>query len=443
MTFDDFNLSNPLRNALADAGYAVPTTIQARAFGPIMSGRDVVGIAQTGTGKTVAYLLPTLRLWKFQKHRFPQVLILVPTRELVVQVVEEIERLTAYLNVAVGGVFGGTNMHTQKAVVDDGLDVLVGTPGRVLDLALHGTLKFKEIKRLIIDEVDEMMELGFRPQLSRIFDLMPDRRQNLLFSATMTPEVEQIIEATFNGPLFIEAAASGTPLDNIAQLGYRVPNFNTKINLLAHILADDTAFQKVLVFVPGKRLADVVFDRLEASYPNEVGVVHGNKSQNFRFRSLQNFQSGEHRILIATDLVSRGLDISDVSHVINVDTPELAEDYIHRIGRTGRADKTGTSITFTTEDELPYLQAAEILMGRQLEVLPFPTEVPVSDILIPEEMPQLRVHNVRVKLDTTEAKAFTERKNKKTVKNRYEIREERGRRGMRKKAGKKTKKWKK
>lgn len=443
MSFDDFNLNNPLRNALADAGLETPTLIQERAYAPIMSGRDIVGIAQTGTGKTIAYLLPVLRLWKFQKHRFPQIVILVPTRELVVQVVEEVEKLTTYLNVVVGGVYGGTNLSSQKPIVEDGLDVLVGTPGRVMDLALQGVLKFKATTRLIIDEVDEMMELGFRPQLIRIIDMMPEKRQNLLFSATMTPEVEAIIEDTFNGPLFIEAAASGTPLENITQLGYEVPNFNTKINLLEELMKDKATFEKVLVFVPGKRLADVVFERLDAKFPEEVGVVHGNKSQNFRFRSLQDFKSGDNRVLIATDLVSRGLDITDVSHVINMDMPELPEDYIHRIGRTGRADKPGTAITFTAPYEQTFLASAQELMSRQLDMHPLPESVEVSDQLILEEMPQLRVHNVRVKLDTIEANAFHEKTTKKTPKNRFEIREERGRRGMRKKPGKKTKKWKK
>ena len=442
-SFDDLNLSKPLRNALAEAGLETPTLIQERAFSPIMSGRDIVGIAQTGTGKTIAYLLPVLRLWKFRKDRFPQILILVPTRELVVQVVEEIEKLTTYMNVVVGGVYGGTNLSSQKPIVENGLDVLVGTPGRVMDLSLQGVLKYKAISRLIIDEVDEMLELGFRPQLTRIIDMMPAKRQNLLFSATMTPAVEAVIEDTFNGPIYIEAAASGTPLENITQLGYQAANFNTKINLLEKIVEDKETFEKTLVFIPGKRLADVVFERLNEKFPDEVGVVHGNKSQNYRFRSLQNFKTGEHRILIATDLVSRGLDISDVTHVINMDTPELPEDYIHRIGRTGRADKQGTSITFTTPDEQPFLDAAQKLMDRELEILPFPEGVEISDQLILEEMPQLRVHNVRVKLDTIEAKAFHDKTSKKTPKNRFEIREERGRRGMRKKAGKKTKKWKK
>lgn len=440
MRFSDLNLSTPLLNALADAELERPTRIQERAFPVIMSGKDVVGIAQTGTGKTMAYLLPCLRLWKFQKHRFPQVLIVVPTRELVVQVEEEVKKLSTYLTLAVGGVYGGVNMKNHVTLVEDGLDVLVGTPGRLLDLALQGCLKFKEIKRLVIDEVDEMLELGFRPQLTRLLDLLPEKRQNLLFSATMTPEVEAIIEQTFDLPEYIEAAASGTPLENIQQQYIKAANFNTKVNLLCHLLEDRSLYQKVLVFSPGKRLADLIFERIEATFPGEAALIHGNKSQNYRFNSLRGFQSGEQRILIATDLVSRGLDIQDVSHVINVDMPEIPEDYIHRIGRTGRADKTGAAITFVTEQETASLAAAEELMQQSVVQLPFPENVSVSDVLILEEMPEQRVANVRVRLDTTQAGAFHEKRNKKVKLNRHELREKRSRP---KPKGKKKGKWKK
>jgi ATP-dependent RNA helicase RhlE len=294
-------------------------------------------------------------------------------------------------------------------------------------LALNGSFKPKYIKRFIIDEVDEMLELGFRTQLNNIIDLLPPNRQNLLFSATMTPAVQTIIDTTFDYPVMIEAAPLGTPLENIKQWGYKVPNFYTKINLLKHILQDKDAFHRVLVFAPSKRLADVVFEQLEAAFPEETGVIHSNKSQNYRFASLRKFQSGEHRILIATDLVSRGLDLSDVSHVINIDTPEEPENYIHRIGRTGRADKTGTSITFTTEKEQPLLDATEALMKHQVEQIPFPEEVEISDLKIPEEEDNYVVRNVKVKLGTRSKGAFHEKKNVKKKLSREEIREKRSR----------------
>ncbi|MBB4077406.1 ATP-dependent RNA helicase RhlE [Lewinella aquimaris] len=436
--FSDLNLSNPLLNALADLGLEHPTPIQERAFSVIMSGRDVVGIAQTGTGKTLAFLLPLLRLWKFQKHPYPQTLIVVPTRELVVQVVEEIEKLTAYMNVVTVGVYGGVNLKVNAAAVEQGCDIVVGTPGRLYDLVVIGSLKFKALKQLVIDEVDELLELGFLPQLTKLFDLLPERRQNLLFSATMTEEVDAIIADTFDFPETVEAAPTGTPLENIRQLDYRVPNFNTKINLLRHLLGDSETYHRVLVFTPGKKFADLIFDRLDEDFPEQIGVIHGNKSQNYRFRSLDRFQSGEHRILLATDLVSRGLDLSDVSHVINVDTPDLPENYMHRIGRTGRADRTGTAITFTTEAELPHLESIETLMDRRVEVLPFPEEVEISDTLIPEEMPVSNQPIPEVKIQVSPEGAFHEKKelNKKRPMTRQELQKHRSKL----KSGKKRKK---
>jgi ATP-dependent RNA helicase RhlE len=439
--FTDFNLSKSQLKSLADAGLETPTPIQERAFSVIMSGKDVIGIAQTGTGKTLAYLLPVLRMWKFQKHRLPQVLIMVPTRELVMQVVEEIERITSYQNVVAVGVFGGVNMKRHQAAIEDGLDVLVGTPGRIFDLALQGSLRFKEIRHLILDEVDELLALGFRPQLTKIIDILPKKRQNLLFSATMTEDVQEVIDTTFDYPVIIEAARVGTPLENIAQAVYNVPNYKTKLNLLQHLLLDKETYQRVLVFAPSKRLADMAYEQLLVDFEEEMGVIHGNKSQNFRFESLRKFHAGEIRILIATDLISRGMDIDDVSHVINLDTPTTAEDYIHRIGRTGRADKDGIAITFVREEEQELLQAAEALMQKTVEVLPMPEEVEVTEELIPEEMPNLRVPNVRVKMAPRGEGAFHEKKYKNTKVNltRRELEEKRGR----KKADRRSKKKKK
>ena len=442
MKFTDFNLSKSQLKSLADAGLETPTPIQERAFPVIMSGKDVIGIAQTGTGKTLAYLLPVLRMWKFKKHRLPQVLIMVPTRELVMQVVEEIERITTYQNVVAVGVFGGVNMKRHQAVVEDGLDVLVGTPGRIFDLALQGALRFKEIRYLILDEVDELLALGFRPQLTKIIDILPKKRQNLLFSATMTEDVQEVIDTTFDYPVIIEAARVGTPLENITQSVYHVPNYKTKLNLLQLLLQDKETYQRALVFAPSKRLADMAFEQLTPDFEEEIGVIHGNKSQNFRFEVLRKFHAGEIRILIATDLISRGMDIDDVSHVINLDTPSPAEDYIHRIGRTGRADKEGAAITFVTDEEKAWLQAAEELMQKTVEVLPMPEGVEMSEELIPEEMPNLRVPNVRVKMAPRGEGAFHEKKYKNTkVKlTRRELEEKRGRKKADNRNNKKKKK---
>ena len=389
MTFEELNLGKPLMNALNDLGFVHPTPIQAEVYSTILSGKDVVGIAQTGTGKTFAYTLPVLRHLKYSEQKHPRILVLVPTRELVVQVVGEMEKLTTYMSTRIKGVYGGTNINTQKQNVYDGCDVLVATPGRLLDLALSGVLRLKSIQKLIIDEVDEMLNLGFRTQLTNLLDILPEKRQNLLFSATMTADVEAIIEAFFNQPEKFSIVPEGTPLDNIEQRAYHVPNFFTKINLLEHLLAHDEEMQRVLIFVESKRLADRMEEKIAENFPDQIGVIHSNKSQNYRLRSIERFQKGEYRILIATDLIARGIDFEGITHVLNFDTPEFAENYMHRIGRTGRAEAKGISITFINEVEEEYQAAIERLMNYKIPLFDIPADVEISDLFTPEEQPNL------------------------------------------------------
>jgi ATP-dependent RNA helicase RhlE len=411
-TFADLNLSTPLFNALNDQGITHPTPIQERAFSAMMAGNDVVGIAQTGTGKTIAYLLPCLRLWKFSKDKLPQTLILVPTRELVVQVVEEINKLTTYMNIVAVGVYGGANIRTQKDAIYKGLDILVATPGRLLDLALDGTLKTKTIKRLVIDEVDEMLSLGFRPQLERIFDVLPPKRQNLMFSATLSDEVDALITNYFRTPLRIEAAPTGSPLENINQVAYQVPNHNTKLNLLNHILGLE-GMERVLLFAGSRKLADKLYEHLESEFPGEAGVIHSNKAQNTRFRAVENFAEGKQRILIATDILSRGIDITGVSHVINFDVPDVMENYIHRIGRTGRAESKGDSITFIREKDSEMISQIEEYMNMEIPRKPFPDEVEISEVLIGDELERVNMPGSKVKIKKYESgPAFHEKKEK-------------------------------
>lgn len=385
MTFEDLNINNPLRNALADLEYINPTPIQREAFSVIMSGKDIVGVAQTGTGKTFAYLLPLLRMLKFSTDGHPRIAILVPTRELVVQVVQEVEKLSKYMTARVVGVYGGTNINTQKQTVHEGLDIIVATPGRFYDLALTRAFKTKHLKKLVIDEVDEMLNLGFRVQLKNILELLPERRQNLLFSATLTEDVETLINDYFYQPLKVEIAPHGTPLEQIQQQGYFVPNFNTKSNLLKLLLQNNPKLEKVLVFISTKRLADKLHARMSADFPEKIGVIHSNKSQNYRLRMVDEFAEGKLQVLIATDIIARGLDISGVSHVINFDMPETPADYIHRIGRTGRADLKGTAISFISERENEEHEAVEALMEKEIIMLPNPEDLEVSDMLIEEE----------------------------------------------------------
>ena len=389
MTFADLNLNTPLLTALNDLGFTTPTTIQQRVFSVVMSGRDVCGIAQTGTGKTFAYLLPCLRQWKFSKDKSPQILIIVPTRELVAQVVETVKTLTAYMSLIVVGVYGGVNINTQQTEVMKGVDVLVATPGRLYDLAMNGAFKTKTIKKLVIDEVDEMLNLGFRTQLKNILDFLPPKRQNLMFSATITDEVEALINIYFNDPVRVEAAPTGTPLENIIQTGYEVSNFYTKVNLLELLLTEDKTMTKVLVFAATKQLADQLYEQLETKFPGTAGVIHSNKEQNHRFNTVKQFKEGNYRFIIATDIVARGIDVAEVTHVINFDVPDVPENYIHRIGRTGRADKKGIAITFITEKEKLLLTAIETLMKYQVPIIPLPDNLTISDELTEDEKPKI------------------------------------------------------
>lgn len=419
MTFQELNLNTPLYNAIDDLGFTTPTPIQEQAFNVVASGRDVVGIAQTGTGKTFAYMLPILKNLKYSQQETPRVLVLVPTRELVVQVVDEIEKLSKYINNRVLGVYGGTNINTQKQAIAQGIDILVATPGRLYDLALSRVLQLKSIQKLVIDEVDVMLDLGFRHQLINIFDILPERRQNIMFSATMTQDVDLLINDFFKSPERVSIAISGTPLDNIAQTRYNVPNFYTKVNLLTHLLNDTEQFNKVLIFVGFKRMADRLFDRLDVFFHDELCVIHSNKTQNYRLRSIEQFRNGENRILIATDVMARGLDIDNISHVINFDTPEYPENYMHRIGRTGRAEREGQSLVFATEKEQESIEGLETLMQMTIPVIELPETIEISTELIEEERPQIKEHNNPIKRKDEDAPgpAFHEKSEKNSKEN--------------------------
>lgn len=422
MSFHDLNIKTPILKALDELGYTTPTPIQESAFAPIMSGRDVLGLAQTGTGKTLAYLIPNLCLWKFSKEPHPQVLIVVPTRELVAQVVRECEKLTTNMNVAVGGVYGGANINTQASMILQGIDVVVGTPGRLMDLATNGSLQLKNVRRLVIDEVDETLSAGFQHQLDRLFHLMPDKYQTQLFSATLSEEVATFIEKNFKDPIRIEAARVGTPIERIKQEVYRVPNFLTKLNLLNHLITTDKSMEKVLVFVSSRAWADTLYDEVEKMLGVEVGVIHSNKSQNFRFNAVNHFQEGIYRVLIATDLIARGIDVTEVSHVINFDIPESADNYVHRVGRTGRAGLDGTAITFVSDNQQEELDSILELTKSKCEEIEFPEVVEIVSELLEIEKPVVHMKNVLVRAKKSEAgPAFHDKKDKnKKVNVRYD-----------------------
>lgn len=386
-TFLDFKLSNPLRNAIDDLGFKHPTPIQSESFSVVLSGKDMVGIAQTGTGKTLGYMLPILQDLKFSKEPNLRVLVLVPTRELVLQVVDEIEKFSKYLSLKTLGVYGGTNINTQKQAIAEGVDIVVATPGRLYDLALSRSIQLKTVRKLVIDEVDVMLDLGFRFQLTNIFDLLSGRRQNIMFSATMTDDVETLINDFFIKPTKVSVALSGTPLDNISQQCYAIPNFYTKVNLLVNLLKDKEAYSKVLVFVSNKRSADRLFEELEEPYGDESCVIHSNKTQNYRIRSINQFDEGKNRILVATDVMARGLDLDKITHVVNFDTPGFPENYMHRIGRTGRAEQEGRSLLFYTEKEEEGKLKIEALMDYKIPKVEIPSEIEIAKRLTPAEQP--------------------------------------------------------
>ncbi len=411
MHFTDFKLKTPLINALDDLGFTTPTTIQERVFSVVMSGADVCGIAQTGTGKTLAYLLPLLNQWKYSKEKNPSILVIVPTRELVAQVVETVKKLSTYVNVDAIGVYGGANINTQKLELQNGCDVLVATPGRLYDLAMAGAFKVKAIKKLVIDEVDEMLNLGFRTQLKNILDLLPSSRQNLLFSATLIPEVEELMNDFFNNPERVEAAPAGTPVENIIQTAYEVPNFYTKVNLLKLLLAEDQSMTKVLVFAATKKLADELFEELEPSFPGAAGVIHSNKEQNHRFNTVRLFKDGTYKFIVATDIVARGIDVAEVTHVINFDLPPVPENYVHRIGRTGRADKKGIALSFISPREADAREAIEALMKVKITNEPLPVHLEISEVLTADEQPKVYVKEIQLKVPKKEERgaAFHEK----------------------------------
>lgn len=410
-TFHDFDLPKSLQKAIDDLGFSTPTPIQIKSMPVILSGRDVMGIAQTGTGKTLAYLLPILKQWKIQETFTPRVLILVPTRELVVQVAGEVEKLTKYMSIKTLGVYGGVNINTQKTAVYQGVDILVGTPGRTMDLALDNVLRFDSVQKLVIDEFDEMLNLGFRFQVTSILAMLRNKRQNILFSATMTEEVDEMVDDFFELPEEISLAPSGTPLEKIEQQMYQVPNFLTKINLLKHLLQTDDSMERVLLFINNKKTADLVATALEEDFADQFGVIHSNKSQNYRLNTMASFQKGEIRGIVTTDVMARGLDISDITHVINMEFPEVPEQYIHRIGRTGRADKEGIAISFVSPHEEEIQLEAEVLMNKEIAILELP-EIEITERLLEFEKDKKKIKFLLKRPKKEGGDAFHDKKDK-------------------------------
>lgn len=392
MGFQNLNVSKQILMALEEAGFENPTPIQEEVFSVSRSGRDLIGIAQTGTGKTLAYLIPMLMKLHYAQGLVPRALVIVPTRELVVQVCESVELLTEFMDIRCVGVYGGTNIRTQQDRVFEGVDLLVATPGRFMDIYYNGIIRTKMIKTVVVDEADRLMDLGFLPQLKGIFEVLPEKHQTMLFSATFSEAVESLSHDFLKDPVRVEVARQATPVANVKQYRYDVPNISTKINLLKLLLADKENFKKVMIFTETKKNADRIVERLADHWKGELSVIHSNKAQNTRLKALRAFKEGETRIMVASDVAARGIDVQDVSHVINFDIPSLAEEYVHRIGRTARAGKEGAAISFVSEVEEDRFMDIERLINQEVEILDLPEKLEISQLLLEEE--QVQTNNI-------------------------------------------------
>jgi ATP-dependent RNA helicase RhlE len=410
--FEEFKLNRQILNAVEDAGFTVATPIQEQAIAPVLSGQDIFGIAETGTGKTAAYLLPMLMQLKYAQGENPRALILSPTRELAMQIADHVKMFAKYTDLRSVVVYGGIGPKTQIEQVKAGVDIIIATPGRFLDIYLAGHINTQSLRFLVLDEADKMMDMGFIGSIHRILEIVPRKRQNLLFSATMSDLVQKIAGDFLKNPTVIEAAERATPASTITQTFYEVPNFKAKINLLQHLLKNDDAVKRLIIFCKTKVVADSIFAFISRRFGAEnVRVIHANKGQNTRINSINAFKEGSIRVLVATDVASRGIDVSDVSHVINFDVPIIIEDYVHRIGRTGRALATGEALTFYTESEKYYIKQIEKLIRQTIPVMPLPAEVFVEETPYEERQAMAREIDAQKRKDDPDFKgAFHEKK---------------------------------
>ncbi|NBP68980.1 MAG: DEAD/DEAH box helicase [Cytophagia bacterium] len=413
-TFSTFNLNKQLLSAVADLGFETPTEIQQKAIPIIMGGQHVVGIAQTGTGKTAAYMLPLMMKVRYAQGKEPRAVILAPTKELVVQLAEHARNFAKYTDLRIVPVYGGVGIKAHADAIANGVDILVSTPGRFMEIYLKGDLPVKQIKTLVLDEADRMMDMGFMPQLRKIFEVIPSKRQNLLFSATFGERVEKLSQDFLEFPIRIEVTPPATTSVQVTQELYEVPNIKTKINLLLHLLEDKEDFHRVIIFTRTKDTANNIYKFLERKALGTVKVIHSNKGQNTRINAMYEFKDGGIRILVSTDVSARGIDVTDVSHVINFDVPIVYDDYVHRIGRTGRALSEGKAITFVNPAEHYHIQKIEKLIRQRIPVKKLPEAVDIEEASMEEKQDMAReIDWQKKKDDPTYQGAFHERKKKK------------------------------
>jgi ATP-dependent RNA helicase RhlE len=413
-SFEKFELNRQLLNAIADSGYTEPTPIQDKAIPLILKGHDVLGIAQTGTGKTAAYLLPILMKIKYAQGSMPRCIIFAPTRELVMQIDKAVAELAKYTDLRHTAIYGGLGPKTQIETIQKGIDIIVATPGRFMDLYLREEIKVKDLKIMVLDEADKMMDMGFMPQIRKILEVIPRKRQNLLFSATFPEKVEKLSEEFLEFPTRVEVTPQATTAETVKQRMFEVPNTQTKINLLKYLFEHE-GVQKAMIFTRSKEVADHVYNSMvQKIVPfSKIRVIHANKGQNTRINSMEAFREGDVNVLVATDVAARGIDIQQVSHVINFDVPLIYEDYVHRIGRTGRANQVGEAITFLTIAEEYHIKKIEKIIRMEIPREEIPSEVEAADTPFEERQNYLReIDDQRKKEDPTFKGAFHEKKNK-------------------------------
>ena len=363
--FEGLGLSAELVRAVAEQGYTEPTPIQAQAIPVVLAGRDLLGAAQTGTGKTAAFALPILQKLSERNAAAVRVLVVTPTRELAAQVEQDFRTYGKHMSVETATIFGGVGMQPQVDALRRGVDILVATPGRLLDHVGEKTVDLSQIEILVLDEADRMLDMGFIHDIRKILALLPTERQNLLFSATFPDEIRKLAASFMKDPATVEVARRNTPAELVAQVQHPVAQ-ERKRELLAHLVKSND-WRQVLVFVRTKHGANRLAHQLSRA-GIEADAIHGNKNQNHRTRTLKRFKDNELRVLVATDIAARGLDIEALPHVINYDLPHVAEDYVHRIGRTGRAGAEGEAVSLVTPEDGPLMTAIERLMSKQVEV---------------------------------------------------------------------------
>ena len=361
MPFSTLGLDDRIFDAIKEAGYTEPTPIQAAAIPEVIAGHDLIGIAQTGTGKTAAFTLPILNLLAgpLGQQKGTKVLIVAPTRELVVQIEENVRAYAKHLPIRTATVFGGVGERPQIEALRSGVDIIIATPGRLLDIGRNAN--FSQLAFLVLDEADRMLDMGFLPPIRKIVRLLPAKRQTLLFSATMSKEIQSLTHEFQRNPKTVEIGRRSNPAETVTQFVYEVPK-HLKPSLLAHLLGDP-AMDSVLIFTRTKHGADRVARKLE-SIGVKTGTLHSNRSQNQRLRALKDFKAGIVRVLVATDIAARGIDVDGISHVVNFDFPMHSEDYVHRIGRTGRAQQVGDAISFVSSEDHGPLRSLERFIGR-------------------------------------------------------------------------------